>query len=150
MKQNQARILLVEQDPFSIWRVQNCLESRGYLVHVTSDGQRAIDLITSWQPDLIILGCRMPDLNAYEICRRIREFSWVPIIMLDDLDQVARQLEGFRSGADDYVTGPFNVNELAARVRALLRRAQLAKRSDPWHLLNTRDALADLMPAAVE
>jgi DNA-binding response OmpR family regulator len=150
MKENQARILLVDEESLCISVVQDCLESRGYTVHTTSDGQSAIDLITSWQPDLIILGCRMPDLNGHEICRRIREFSWVPIVMLAASARESDELEGLKSGADDYVTRPFSVNELMARVRAKLRRAEWAKHGDPWHLLNTRDALADLLPAAVE
>lgn len=150
MKKKQARILLVDEESLSNWRVLNNLESRGYQVQVTSDGQAAIALLTTWQPDLIILGCRLPHLNGYEICRHIREFSWVPIIMLAALAQETDKLKGLRSGADDYVTRPFSINELVARVRAVLRRAEFAKHSDPWRLVRTRDISADLVPVAVE
>jgi DNA-binding response OmpR family regulator len=150
MKKNQARILLVDQESLSISRVQDNLESRGYQVQVTGDGQTAMALMVAWQPDLIILGCRLPDLNGYEICKRIREFSWVPIIMLAALAQETDKLEGLRSGADDYVTRPFSINELAARVRAVLRRAEFAKHSDPWRLLRTPDLSAELVPVTVE
>jgi len=150
MKEKQTRILLVDEESLCIWRVQDSLESRGYTVQVTSDGQSAIDLISSWQPDLIVLGCRPPDLNGHEICRRIREFSWVPIIMLDALAQEGGKIEGLKLGADDYVSRPFSVNELAARVRAVLRRAEFAKHSDPWRLLKTPDLSAELVPATVE
>lgn len=141
---------MVDEGSLCTWMAQECLESGGYTVHMTSDGQSATDLVTSWGPDLIILGCRIPDLNGHEICRRIREFSWVPIIMLAASAAESDEVEGLNSGADDYVTRPFSVNELAARVRAVLRRAEWAREGDPWHLLKIRDALADLMPAAAE
>ena len=150
MKENQTRILLVDEESPTICRVRDCLESSGYTVHMTGDGHSAIELATSWLPDHIILGCRMPDLNGHEICRRIREFSWVPIIILAASHRESDELEGFKSGADDYVTRPFSVNELEARVRAVLRRAEWATYGDPWRLLKAPDPFFDLVPVAVE
>ena len=132
MKTSKARILVIDEEPFCVWIIQNNLESQGYQVLATEHGHTAIDLVVSWAPDLIILSSQIPDLNGFEICQRIREFSTVPLIILtaqakepDDI------VKGLQLGADDCLTKPFSIDELVARVRALLRRVEFSGRWDP-------------------
>ena len=106
------------------------LENEGYDVITGSDGMEAVELAGSGNPDLIVLDLMMPRLDGLEACGKIREFSDVPIIMLtakaDDMDK----LLGFEHGADDYLTKPFNILELKARIKALLRRSKSGRRQE--------------------
>jgi DNA-binding response OmpR family regulator len=130
---DKRRILVVDDAPFCIWTIRNKLECRDYDVHVMSNGGSVTELVRSWEPDLVILGCHLPHLNGYKICERVREFSMVPIIMLfSDLVQETDKVKGLKLGADDYVTKPFDADELVARVRALLRRVELARQGAFW------------------
>ena len=128
----KASILVVDDEPRYVRAIQFNLEASGYEVLVARDGQTAIELAASEEPDLVILDIRMPDLDGYEVCRRIRQFSGVPIIMLTALAQDNDKVKGLDTGADDYVTKPFSAEELLARVRAKLRRVkgQVASRSE--------------------
>ena len=101
----------------------------GYRVTEAANGMEAIDLCRTEPFDLIIMDVMMPELDGQEACMRIREFSNVPIIMLTAKSEDADKLMGFECGADDYVTKPFNILELKARVRALLRRAAGTQRN---------------------
>jgi two-component system KDP operon response regulator KdpE len=121
-----VRILVAEDEPRYIWAIQTNLEARGYQVLTAPDGQTAVDLAASEQPNLVLLDVKMPVMNGYEACRRIREFSTVPIIMLTALVEEADKVRGLDAGADDYVTKPFSVSELLARVRAALRRVEFS------------------------
>jgi DNA-binding response OmpR family regulator len=103
------------------------LEARGYEVLTASDGKTAVELAASESPDLVMLDVRMPGLDGFEACQRIRRFSKVPIIMLTALAEEVDKVRGLDAGADDYVTKPFSVEELLARVRAALRRAEFAE-----------------------
>ena len=123
----KIRILVAEDEPRYIWAIQTNLEARGYEVLTATDGQQAIDLAADAQPDLILLDIKMPVVNGYEACRRIREFSTVPIIMITAMAEEADKVLGLDLGADDYVTKPFSVPELLARVRAALRRIEFAE-----------------------
>ena len=105
------------------------LENEGYEVECAYDGAAALDLAREGRFDLIILDVMMPEMDGIEACMKIREFSNVPIIMLTAKSEDADKLMGFESGADDYLTKPFNILELKARVRALLRRAAGVQRS---------------------
>jgi len=119
------KILVVEDAPRVMRLVTEVLQATGYQVIAASSGQPAIEVATLEQPDLILLDILLGDgLDGYEVCRRIREFSDVPIIMLTAKAQDADVLQGFDVGADDYLTKPFNSKELVARVRAVLRRAR--------------------------
>jgi DNA-binding response OmpR family regulator len=122
MNKSRFRVLVAEDEPRYIWAIQTNLEARGYEVLTAPDGQKAVELAVSEQPDLVLLDIKMPVLNGYEACRRIREFSTVPIIMLTALAEEANKVHGLDLGADDYITKPFSAPELLARVRAALRR----------------------------
>ena len=124
----KIRILVAEDEPRYIWAIQTNLEARDYEVLTATDGQQAIDLAADAQPDLILLDIKMPVVNGYEACRRIREFSTVPIIMITAMAEEADKVLGLDLGADDYVTKPFSVPELLARVRAALRRDRVRGR----------------------
>lgn len=117
------KILVVDDERLLVKGIKFNLENDGYEVLTAYDGEEAVALAQEQQMDLIILDLMMPKLDGLGACARIREFSDVPIIMLtakaDDMDK----LMGFEQGADDYLTKPFNILELKARVRALLRRA---------------------------
>jgi DNA-binding response OmpR family regulator len=149
MKEHKARILLVEE-PFCIGLVQTKLEATGYEVFAAGVADSVVERVSTWQPDLVILGCRPADLDGYRLCQQIRESSPVPIIMLSTLVDEDALVKGLNSGADDFMTQPFSVDELLARIRALLRRVEFAKQGDPWHRLNARELANDLKPRATE
>ncbi len=117
------KILIVDDEDLLVKGIRFNLENEGYEVVSGSDGLEAVQLARSGGIDLIVLDLMMPNMDGMEACRHIRQFSNVPIIMLtaktDDMDK----LMGFDCGADDYMTKPFNILELKARIRALLRRA---------------------------
>lgn len=116
------RILVVDDEKLLVKGIKYNLENEGYQVEVGYDGQTAVDLARNGIFDLIILDLMMPKLDGLEACRRIREFSNIPIIMLTARSEDTDKLIGFEYGADDYLTKPFNVLELRARIRALLKR----------------------------
>ncbi len=126
MKKGKTRILVADDEPRYLWAVRINLEARGYEVLTAGDGQEAVELAAREEPDLIILDIRMPNLDGYEACRRIREFSTVPVIMLTAMAEDGDKVKGLDIGADDYVTKPFSVEELLARTRAALRRAEFS------------------------
>ena len=123
------RILVVDDEKLRVKGVKFNLENEGYEVECAYDGAAAVEMARNGRYDLIILDVMMPEVDGKEACLRIREFSNVPIIMLTARSEDADKLMGFECGADDYVTKPFNILELKARVRALLRRAAGAQRS---------------------
>jgi len=122
------KILVVDDEDLLVKGIRFNLRSDGYEVISGSNGLEAISLTQAHQPDLIVLDVMMPEMDGLTACSKIREFSDVPIILLtakaDDMDK----LMGFDHGADDYITKPFNVLELKARIKALLRRANMASR----------------------
>lgn len=117
------KILVVDDEKLLVKGMKFNLENEGYEVETAYDGAAAVELARNGRFDLIILDVMMPEVDGLEACLRIREFSNVPIIMLTAKSEDADKLMGFESGADDYLTKPFNIMELKARVRALLRRA---------------------------
>ena len=125
------KILVVDDEALLVKGIKFNLENDGYTVVTGSDGEQAVEIAAAGGIDLIVLDLMMPKLDGLGACRRIREFSDVPIIMLtakaDDMDK----LMGFEHGADDYLTKPFNILELKARIRALLRRAKPAEKEQP-------------------
>lgn len=124
------KILVVDDEKLLVKGIKFNLENEGYEVITGCDGMQAVELAGSEDPDLIVLDLMMPRLDGLEACGKIREFSDVPIIMLtakaDDMDK----LLGFEHGADDYLTKPFNILELKARIKALLRRSRGAKKQE--------------------
>jgi DNA-binding response OmpR family regulator len=117
------RILVVDDEKVLVKGITFNLQNEGYEVESGSDGEQAVELARTGRFDLIILDLMMPKIDGMQACMKIREFSNVPIIMLTARGEDADKIMGFACGADDYVTKPFNILELKARVRALLRRA---------------------------
>ena len=120
------KILVVDDEKLLVKGIKFNLETEGYTVDACYDGQTAVDMARSQNYDLIILDLMMPRKDGLEACQEIRGFSTVPIIMLTARSEDSDMLMGFESGADDYVTKPFNILALKARVRALLRRTSLS------------------------
>lgn len=120
------KILVVDDERVMVKGIKFNLENEGYQVDTGSDGEEAVDKARTGQFDLIILDLMMPKIDGLQACMKIREFSNVPIIMLTARSEDADKIIGFECGADDYITKPFNILELKARIRALLRRAGAA------------------------
>lgn len=129
------KILVVDDEKLLVKGIKFNLENDGYKVVTGCDGMEAVELAASETPDLIVLDLMMPRLDGLEACTKIREFSQVPIIMLTAKSEDMDKLLGFEHGADDYLTKPFNILELKARIRALLRRAGTAKKRTPEQTL---------------
>lgn len=126
MGNDTLRVLAVDDEPRYTWAMRAILEGAGYEVLVASNGNTALQTAALEQPDLILLDVKMPDITGIEVCRQIREFSNVPIIMLTALAEESDKVRGLDAGADDYVTKPFSAAELLARVRSVTRRATLS------------------------
>jgi len=119
------KILVVDDEPRVVRLVSEVLKAVGYQVIAAASGEPAIEMVALERPDLVLLDILLPrGPDGYEVCRRIREFSEVPVIMLTAKAQERDVLRGFDVGADDYLTKPFSAKELVARVKAVLRRAQ--------------------------
>jgi DNA-binding response OmpR family regulator len=119
------RILLVDDEPSLQKMLLHALEREGFQVLVAADGEEALEAFKSYEPHLIILDIMLPKLDGTEVCRRIRSQSDVPIIMLTARDDEIDRVVGLELGADDYVTKPFAVRELVARIRAIMRRVSV-------------------------
>src|SRR3989304_5945670 len=119
-----TRILVVDDEQLYRHLLKVNLETEGYEVSAANDGEQALEMVTSRQPDLVILDVAMPRLDGFETCERIRQFSDVPVIMLTARGEEQDRVHGLNVGADDYVLKPFSATELVARVRAVLRRAK--------------------------
>jgi two-component system KDP operon response regulator KdpE len=122
-----AKILVVDDEPHMVMLVEANLRAAGYEVLSAADGQAALQLAELEQPDLIILDLMLPGLDGYEVCRRIREYSAVPVLMLTARSNEIDLVRGFDVGADDYLVKPFAINELLVRVRAILKRSKFAQ-----------------------
>ena len=124
------KILVVDDEKLLVKGIRFNLENEGYGVITGSDGMEAVELAGSENPDLIVLDLMMPRPDGLEACGKIREFSDVPIIMLTAKSEDMDKLMGFEHGADDYLTKPFNILELKARIKALLRRSKSGRRQE--------------------
>jgi len=124
---SKANILVVDDEPQITRVLKTSLSSQGYTTRTVADGNEALQTIKDWPPDLIITDLRMPNMDGLSLCRHVREQSQVPIIILSVKGEERIKVEALDAGADDYVTKPFNINELLARVRASLRRTAAAK-----------------------
>lgn len=122
---SRARVLVVDDEPQVRRLVTSVLEAAGFATLTASDGLQALETAATQNPDLVVLDVMLPgDVDGLAVCRRLREFSTVPIILLTAKAQEFDELAGFQAGADDYVTKPFSTATLVARVRAALRRAK--------------------------
>jgi two-component system KDP operon response regulator KdpE len=128
--QEKKRVLVVDDEP-QIGRVmRTSLTSNGYDVRVAADGEAALELFHDWHPDLVITDLSMPNLTGLELCRQLRVLSDVPILVLSVKNDEKIKVEALDAGADDYVTKPFGMDELLARVRAALRRQPVVSSRD--------------------
>lgn len=145
----RARILMVEDDPAVLASVRQRLDFEGYEVHAAADGHEAVRRFDETEPDLVLLDVMLPGLDGLQVAERLREQSDVPILMLTARDGVRDRVAGFERGADDYLVKPFAIEELLARIRALLRRASARKEfSAPDDTLRFEDL--ELSPASRE
>jgi two-component system response regulator MprA len=120
-----AQVLVVDDEPALVTALERALRLDGHEVAVATDGQRALDRLAGTTPDLVVLDVMMPRVNGLEVCRRLRAAGdRVPVLMLTARDGIDDRVDGLDAGADDYLSKPFALRELRARVRALLRRAE--------------------------
>ncbi|MBN2387022.1 MAG: response regulator transcription factor [Anaerolineales bacterium] len=122
-----TRILVVDDEPRYLRLLEANLNTEGYEVTAVKDGSEAIETFSAHPTDLILLDIMLPGMDGFAVCQRIRQFSNVPIIMLTAKGEEQDRVRGLDVGADDYLVKPFSVTELLARVRAVLRRAQVAE-----------------------
>jgi two-component system KDP operon response regulator KdpE len=122
----KRNILVVDDEPQITRVLKTTLSSQGYGIRTAADGKQALQEMKSWTPDLVITDLRMPNMDGLQLCRAIRAESRVPIIVLSVKGEETIKVEALDAGADDYITKPFNVNELLARIRAALRRAMVS------------------------
>jgi two-component system, OmpR family, KDP operon response regulator KdpE len=121
-KQN---ILVVDDEPQITRVLKTTLSTQGYGIRTASDGEEALHAMSEWPPDLIVTDLRMPNMDGLELCREVRKTSQVPIIVLSVKGEDSIKVQALDAGADDYVTKPFSMTELTARIRAALRRASV-------------------------
>ena len=146
MANKEIRILLVEDEPSLIFTLKDTLESEGYQVIVSEDGEQAVGMVQEHKPDIMILDIMLPGKNGYEICQEIRSLKFTfPIIMLTAKDQELDKVKGLDIGSDDYITKPFGVKELLARIQARLRRAGTYSSSSNIEILQLSTTKIDLL-----
>jgi two-component system, OmpR family, response regulator len=122
---SHARILVVDDEPQIRRFLKTTLEVHGYEVALAETGRAALEHVTVWRPDVILLDLGLPEIGGLEVCRRVREWSDVPIIVLSVRDREEDKVAALNLGADDYLTKPFAARELLARIRAVLRRTRM-------------------------
>ncbi|TVQ66807.1 MAG: DNA-binding response regulator [Balneolaceae bacterium] len=136
MLNKEKKILIVEDEPSLVFTLRDTLEAEHYSVSVVSDGSEVMAQIEREEPDLMILDLMLPNKSGYDICSEIREQKYTfPIIMLTARDQEIDKVTGLNIGADDYITKPFGVKELLARIKARLRRANAYSKTGPAEIL---------------
>src|SRR5229473_2432702 len=143
---SEHKHILVVDDESQITRVlRTSLSSHGYDIRVANDGETALEIMKDWHPELVITDLAMPNMDGLELCRRLRTISQVPIIILSAKGEEKIKVEALDIGADDFVTKPFGIDELLARVRASLRRAVPSPSNEPAPtLLEAGDFRVDL------
>ncbi len=124
-------ILVVDDEPQITRVLRTSLSAQGYDIRVANSGEMALEIMKDWQPNIIITDLSMPSIDGVELCRRVRAVSQVPILVLSVRDKEQQKVEALDAGADDYVTKPFGMNELLARVRANLRRVPAESEAEP-------------------
>jgi two-component system KDP operon response regulator KdpE len=117
-----SHILIVDDEPQITRVLRTSLSAQGYDIRVANSGEMALEIMKNWAPDMIITDLSMPSIDGIELCRKVRTVSQVPILVLSVRDKEQQKVEALDAGADDFVTKPFGMNELLARVRANLRR----------------------------
>jgi DNA-binding response OmpR family regulator len=143
------KVLLVEDDADLLDLLTYALGREGYTVLTAMDGQQALKRWEDNTPDIVLLDANIPKIDGYEVCRRIRHEGATPIIMLTARDEEEDVLHGFRAGADDYVNKPFSAKQLAARIKAVLRRAQADPYRQPMREVKVGEVRLDLQAYSV-
>ncbi|HEX8801216.1 MAG TPA: response regulator transcription factor [Terriglobales bacterium] len=143
----RSHILVVDDEPQITRVLRTALTAQGYEIRVANDGEMALEIMKDWSPNLIITDLSMTHLDGVQLCRRVRAVSQVPILVLSVRDQERQKIEALDAGADDYVTKPFSMNELLARVRANLRR--MPKTEEPSEVVDVGDFHIDLATRTV-
>ena len=138
------KVLVVDDDADLLDLTSYALRREGFTVIPASDGQQAVQRWESETPDLVVLDANMPKMNGFEVCRKIRQGSGTPVIMLTACGDEGDILQGLQLGADDYVTKPFSAKQLIARMRAVLRRCQADPYRQPVSQLSVGDLMLDL------
>src|SRR5438309_9707291 len=144
MPVKKTTIVAADDDPQLLRLVTRNLEFEGYEVLPVSDGQQALEQVEAHSPDLVLLDVMMPRMDGFTVCQRVREFSAVPIIIVTARGQDQDKVRGLDLVAEDYLTKPFSVEELLARVRAVLRRAQFLP-SEHTYAMRTTVTIGDLV-----
>jgi two-component system KDP operon response regulator KdpE len=137
-------LLLIEDEPQIRRAVRNALADTAERIVEADSGRQGIDLAASWRPELVVLDLGLPDVAGLEVCREIRKWATMPIVVLSARHSEDEKVALLNAGADDYVTKPFSTQELAARVRAQLRRALLASVREPETVITAGDVTIDL------
>ncbi len=162
MMVDRPHILVVDDEPQITRVLRTSLSAQGYDIRIANTGEMALEIMKDWQPHLIITDLSMPTVDGIQLCRHVRAISQVPIIVLSVRDKEQQKVEALDAGADDYVTKPFGMNELLARVRANLRRVPAEADADPVievgdfridtaaHKITVRDAEVRLTPKEFE
>lgn len=125
------RILVVDDEPQITRVLRTSLSSQGYDIRVANDGETALEIMKDWTPDMVITDLAMPNMGGLELCRRLRTTTQIPIIVLSVRGEEKTKVQALDAGADDYVTKPFGMEELLARVRANLRRTAASDSDEP-------------------
>ncbi|MBS1265235.1 MAG: Transcriptional regulatory protein CseB [Acidimicrobiaceae bacterium] len=136
-------ILIVEDDERIRTAVRLVLEEEGYTVVETESGEAALEVFTPSPSDVVLIDIMLPGIDGFEVCRRIRRLSEVPIIMVTARDDSHDVVAGLEAGADDYLSKPFDPKVLSARIRALLRRSRLSETAHPHLVIDQLELLAD-------
>jgi two-component system, OmpR family, KDP operon response regulator KdpE len=144
----QPRILVVDDEPQITRMLRRGLTMHGYLVRVAAEGEAALETYGDWHPELVITDLSMPHMDGLELCRRLRSISQAPIIVLSVKGEEHIKIEALDAGADDYITKPFSIGELLARVRAALRRAPTTVGEDET-VITTGDFQVDIARRSV-
>jgi DNA-binding response OmpR family regulator len=136
-----GKILAVDDDEILLKLIKRTLESDGYEVFTATCGQDALGIFSQITPDVVILDIMMPDMDGWQVCHHLRQTSCVPIIFLSALSTVHDVVQGLMTGADDYLTKPFEIAEFRARVAALMRRARMTPTPPQILRFNNRELI---------
>ncbi len=150
MMQRKATVLVVDDDPRILRLVRVNLERAGFNVATAGGGAAALEELAAAPPDLAVLDVTMPGIDGYELTQKIREISNMPIIMLTAMTEQSQKVHGLEIGADDYLTKPFDPDELVARIRALLRRSQSTGPLEEQHIIEVGGLSIDLARRKIE
>ena len=150
MEEKKEKVLIVEDETKLARFVELELKHEGYEVFVANDGRSGIESYFEHEPDIILLDLMLPQLNGIEVCRRIRKESNVPIIMLTAKGEVMDKVLGLDNGADDYITKPFAIEEVLARIRVALRHTTINNKENDENILTLKDLTVDLQKHGVK